>query len=147
MCGIYFSYSDRRFPQSEQEVNLSMQKIKHRGPDASGVSFFPLEDAFVALGHRRLSILDLNERSNQPFHSERYALTTALALRATSVKQVKNVFHYLKEKADMEWLMQATNDISISWSDDKKISALVDMIVKDKDLLVVAEQIQKLLAA
>ena len=31
MCGIYFSYSDRRFPQSEQEVNLSMQKIKHRG--------------------------------------------------------------------------------------------------------------------
>jgi len=75
MCGIYFSYSDRRFPQSEQEVNLSMQKIKHRGPDASGVSIFPLEDAFVALGHRRLSILDLNERSNQPFHSERYALT------------------------------------------------------------------------
>ena len=75
MCGIYFSYSDRRFPQSEQEVNLSMQKIKHRGPDASGVSVFPLEDAFVALGHRRLSILDLNERSNQPFHSERYVLT------------------------------------------------------------------------
>ena len=30
MCGIYFSYSDRRFPQSEQEVNLSMQKIKQR---------------------------------------------------------------------------------------------------------------------
>ena len=75
MCGIYFSYSDRRFPQSEKEVNLSMQKIKPRGPDASGVSVFPLEDAFVALGHRRLSILDLNERSNQPFHSERYALT------------------------------------------------------------------------
>ena len=59
MFVIYFSYSDRRFPQSEQEVNLSLQKIKHRGPDASGVSVFPLEDAFVALGHRRLSILSL----------------------------------------------------------------------------------------
>ena len=93
-------------------------------------------------------ILEGKEKPNFPQDlSERYALTTALALRATSVKQVKNVFHYLKEKADMEWLMQATNDISVSWSDDKKISALVDMIVKDKDLLVVAEQIQKLLAA
>ena len=70
MCGLVgFSFED------EPLLMQAMNCIKHRGPDASGVSVFPLEDAFVALGHRRLSILDLNERSNQPFHSERYALT------------------------------------------------------------------------
>lgn len=47
--------------------------IKHRGPDAEG-NF--LKDGF-GLGHRRLSILDLSEASDQPFTSAdgRYVMT------------------------------------------------------------------------
>jgi asparagine synthase (glutamine-hydrolysing) len=40
-------------------------RIKHRGPDAGG---HYLENGF-GLGHRRLSIIDLSEQSNQPFTS------------------------------------------------------------------------------
>ncbi len=38
--------------------------MAHRGPDAEGVWIAP--DAPVSLGHRRLSIIDLNPRGNQP---------------------------------------------------------------------------------
>ena len=39
--------------------------MEHRGPDASG--FF--NSKHVSFSHRRLSIIDLNENSNQPMHS------------------------------------------------------------------------------
>jgi asparagine synthase (glutamine-hydrolysing) len=43
-----------------------LDKIKHRGPDAEGTYI----DASVALGHRRLSIIDVSEAGNQPLYSE-----------------------------------------------------------------------------
>lgn len=42
--------------------------LQHRGPDGSGVFFKETTDASVALGHRRLSIIDLSNAANQPMH-------------------------------------------------------------------------------
>ena len=42
-------------------------QIAHRGPDANGLW---VSDAEVMLGHRRLSIIDTQEQSNQPFIHE-----------------------------------------------------------------------------
>lgn len=49
--------------------------LAHRGPDGSGVWSSP--SAFVALSHRRLSILDLSSAGAQPMRSEcgRFAVT------------------------------------------------------------------------
>ncbi len=66
MCGISgavnFHGLDNVCKNTVLKINNSM---RHRGPDADG--FF--SDEFVALGHRRLSIIGLNEASNQPMHS------------------------------------------------------------------------------
>lgn len=53
-------------------VRLMADAMRHRGPDAEGV----LSDGAVSLGHRRLSIIDLSETSNQPLRdaSGRYAV-------------------------------------------------------------------------
>lgn len=70
MCGILFtndpSISKRKFQQS-------LELLHHRGPDAEPGLLFV--DNFK-LGHNRLKILDLDDRSNQPFWSrdKRYAI-------------------------------------------------------------------------
>ena len=67
MCGIagVYGISDRsRFPEACGAVGRMVEAISHRGPDAHGVW---MDDDEVVLGHRRLSIIDRREASNQPF--------------------------------------------------------------------------------
>ena len=70
MCGIAGIFG----PKASKEVLSSMlAKQTHRGPDFTGIF---VKEAEVALGHNRLSILDLSDAANQPFHSPdgRYTL-------------------------------------------------------------------------
>ena len=71
MCGILGLYNpttaafDAKGAHSRLERGLAL--LRHRGPDAGGVRVWP--ERGLGFGHRRLSILDLNERSNQPMSS------------------------------------------------------------------------------
>ena len=65
MCGIAGFYGSET-SLSETDLKIMTDALEHRGPDAAGYFF----DGRAALGHRRLSILDLSEAANQPFHSE-----------------------------------------------------------------------------
>ncbi|MFN6570307.1 asparagine synthase (glutamine-hydrolyzing) [Dendronalium sp. ChiSLP03b] len=56
MCGIVAMFSAQE-PISESSLRLGMDCLKHRGPD--GQKFWISGDRRVALGHRRLSIIDL----------------------------------------------------------------------------------------
>ncbi|MGN7202494.1 asparagine synthase (glutamine-hydrolyzing) [Arthrobacter sp. SAFR-044] len=67
MCGISGFY-ERYSVQPRADVAAAMTaRIRHRGPDASGV--WVDEAAGVALGHQRLSILDLSHAGAQPMVS------------------------------------------------------------------------------
>jgi asparagine synthase (glutamine-hydrolysing) len=62
MCGICGEYRlDGHLP-SLQTVQAMMEKLEKRGPDHAGT----FSDGALAFGHRRLSILDLSEKGNQP---------------------------------------------------------------------------------
>ena len=62
MCGIV-GFVDKKSKKEKKEIIKKMaDRIKHRGPDAEG---YYVDDA-VALGHRRLSILDLSKSGAQP---------------------------------------------------------------------------------
>ena len=64
MCGLLGSTDSGVTPAAfEHALGL----MHHRGPDASGHEVFPRG---AQLGHTRLAILDLDERSNQPFRSD-----------------------------------------------------------------------------
>lgn len=65
MCGIT-GFISRGFEYKHLESMT--RSLQHRGPDAEG--FYHDAENGVALGHRRLSILDLSEAANQPFYSK-----------------------------------------------------------------------------
>ena len=76
MCGIAGFWSPMGFPTDRAGVLLRTMtdQIRSRGPDSSG-SWLDA-DAGIALGHRRLSILELSPAGDQPMISEsgRYVL-------------------------------------------------------------------------
>ena len=63
MCGFAGYYGAGDFNR-EEVIDQMGERIAHRGPDSKG-SFV---DDYVALGFRRLSIIDL-EGGSQPIHS------------------------------------------------------------------------------
>lgn len=67
MCGIYITNVDYK----EDRIKKKLREINFRGPDNIGVT--KIND--ITLGHLRLSILDLNIRSNQPMIYKNLSLT------------------------------------------------------------------------
>jgi asparagine synthase (glutamine-hydrolysing) len=59
MCGIYASVG---FEPDARHIDI----VSHRGPDGRGLCTFASAAGPVALGHRRLSIIDLDARADQP---------------------------------------------------------------------------------
>lgn len=72
MCGIVGYISRNR--QTEILIQEMLDTIVYRGPDSDGV--WKDENRNVALGHKRLAILDLSETGHQPMisHSGRYII-------------------------------------------------------------------------
>lgn len=72
MCGI-LGTTDKTI--SEKEMELALKEILKRGPDNQAL----IKNEYVYFGHTRLSILDLDKRSDQPFsykHGNRTILIT-----------------------------------------------------------------------
>lgn len=64
MCGINGIVSKNK--NKEKLIHEMNERIIHRGPDAEGL----FVDEVVALGQRRLSIIDLSDNGNQPIYNE-----------------------------------------------------------------------------
>ena len=65
MCGIVGFVDKRKKKEKESIIKKMADRIIHRGPDGEGY----FVDDVVALGHRRLSIIDLNT-GGQPIYNK-----------------------------------------------------------------------------
>ena len=65
MCGINGIVSKNGVIDIETRIKKMNESIKHRGPDAGGTVI--LNESRFAFGQRRLAIVDIDSRSNQPF--------------------------------------------------------------------------------
>ena len=68
MCGIAGLWAVTEPGKRESQVRTMCARMASRGPDGDG--FWHDESAGLTLGFRRLSIIDLNKRSDQPMLSE-----------------------------------------------------------------------------
>jgi len=74
MCGIFIAVKKEGCFKQEllDDFQNATNKVHHRGPDAGGSKLFDTkgEGHNLFLGHRRLSIIDLEEEANQPFSKD-----------------------------------------------------------------------------
>ena len=67
MCGIYIS----NFASDSKTIE-KLEKVKFRGPDNLSIKRF----GSIIMGHLRLSIIDLDARSNQPLTFKNLSIFT-----------------------------------------------------------------------
>ncbi|NOQ73999.1 MAG: asparagine synthase (glutamine-hydrolyzing) [Crocinitomix sp.] len=90
MCGIIGIWAKNNQGKEQiAQLPLALSSLKHRGPNNLAYKLY----SKCGLGHARLSIIDTDERSNQPFLSEggRYALVFN-----------GEIYNYLELKKDLE---------------------------------------------
>ncbi|MBL7901679.1 MAG: asparagine synthase (glutamine-hydrolyzing) [Bacteroidia bacterium] len=66
MCGITGIFNTNLKRITLDEIKLMSDAIAHRGPDGEG--YYVNEN--IALGHKRLAILDMSDKGLQPMHSK-----------------------------------------------------------------------------
>ena len=110
MCGIVAVFS-RRDPVAESTVARATQALYHRGPD--GQRHWTSADRRVALGHARLSIIDLTT-GDQPIASEdertRIIVNGELYGFEAIQKDLQNRGHRLRTKSDSEIALHLYED-------------------------------------
>lgn len=73
MCGISGLFDQARPSELHSRISKMNDAIFYRGPDDEGIW---IDECGLALGHRRLAIVDLSSAGHQPMHShnQRYVL-------------------------------------------------------------------------
>lgn len=72
MCGIAGIWNFQDHTVRSETIKRFTDSMRHRGPD--GGNYCLLNNDTLALGHRRLKILDLSEAGNQPMSYGRYTI-------------------------------------------------------------------------
>src|SRR5215475_7638296 len=111
MCGIVGFFS-RRLPLSEEAVQRATQRLYHRGPD--GQEYWTSKDRRVALGHARLSIIDLTT-GDQPIASEdgrtRIVVNGEFYGYEEIQHQLEQSGHHLRTRSDSEIALHLYEDL------------------------------------
>jgi asparagine synthase (glutamine-hydrolysing) len=111
MCGIAGYIKKNKIENGVELLKKMGASIAHRGPDSEGV-FLKDNVGFV---HRRLSIIDLSEASNQPFYSK--CKNYVLVFNG-------EIFNYKEIKADLE-----KSNIQFSTNSDTEV--LLELLIRD----------------
>lgn len=127
MCGIVGYISEEK--NKKRIIKKMTDRIIHRGPDAEG--FYT--DANVALGHRRLSIIDLSSGS-QPMFNEDKNLVVVFNGEIYNFIELRNELkkkkHKFSTKSDTEVLLHGYEE----WKEDlpKKLRGMFAFAIWDK---------------
>jgi asparagine synthase (glutamine-hydrolysing) len=120
MCGINGIFSKNPINNIEQRVLKMNESIIHRGPD-SGDKYI-LDNNRGGLGHRRLSIIDLDPRSNQPMKSNDGNFVIVFNGEIVNFMELRKLLNYdFKTNSDTEVILAALEEKNIEWLLDKAI--------------------------
>jgi asparagine synthase (glutamine-hydrolysing) len=110
MCGVSGFVNLRGEPAELGVLRAMTESISHRGPDGDGVWI----DKNIAIGHRRLSVLDLSQAGRQPMQSldGRYVISyngeiyNFLDLR----ERLQELGYYFRSRTDTEVVLYSFSE-------------------------------------
>ena len=115
MCGItgFVNYSSHKKEMAARKVRKMADAIAHRGPDEEGFYI----DEFAALGHKRLSIIDLSS-GQQPMQSSdsncHIVFNGEIYNFMEIQKELKEKGHLFRTNSDTEVILSAY----VEWGED-----------------------------
>ncbi len=116
MCGITGILSKNKISDIDSRISAMNDSIIHRGPDAG--SFFTKNN--IALGHRRLSIIDISDTSNQPMHSNSNIWHIVFNGEIYNFKEIKEELNYsFFTESDTEVIIAAVEEKGLNWFFEK----------------------------
>ena len=128
MCG--FVGFTNNIKQTKETLHKMMDTIIHRGPDSSGEYI----DDFVALGFRRLSIIDL-EFGNQPMFNEDKSLVLVFNGEIYNSRELRDVLvkrgHDFSNQSDSEVLLHAYEEFGYDFV--KELRGMFAFVIWDKN--------------
>lgn len=129
MCGIvgFTNHIDN----SNVVLSAMMDRIKHRGPDAEGKYI----DDQVALGHRRLSIIDISEAGTQPMFNEDGSIVLVFNGEIYNYQDIKKDLlkagHTFKTNTDSEVLIHGYEQYGTDLLN--KLRGMFSFVIWDKN--------------
>ena len=113
MCGLTGIFSKRSISNIEERIEAMNNSIIHRGPDAGS---FYCDNNEIALGHRRLSIIDTAEHSNQPMHSNSDRWHMVFNGEIYNYQEIKEHLSYsFNTESDSEVIIAAVDQFGMDW--------------------------------
>ena len=115
MCGIVGIFGETELPNLGNCIEKMTETLLHRGPDSSG-TWIDQENK-IALGHRRLSILELSEAGHQPMKSScgRFVLSFN-----------GEIYNHLDLRKDIERLTDDDKNLNYKWRGGSDTETLLE---------------------
>ncbi|MDB9738465.1 asparagine synthase (glutamine-hydrolyzing) [Gammaproteobacteria bacterium] len=139
MCGILgFAIKSSQISQSEFQKSLDM--LEHRGPDDSGTLF--TLDKKIALGHKRLSIIDLSKNAHQPMSDLTKDISIIFNGEIYNFQEIReqllNLEHIFKSQSDTEVILNGYVEWGPGILELLTGSFAIAIVDKKKDILILA---------
>ncbi|MBP3762121.1 MAG: asparagine synthase (glutamine-hydrolyzing) [Ruminococcus sp.] len=129
MCGIVGFTNNIQNP--DKVIGDMMDRIKHRGPDAEGKYI----DGSIALGHRRLSIIDTGAGGNQPIFNEDGNIVIVFNGEIYNYREIREELraegHVFKTNTDTEVLVHGYEEYGTNLLE--KLRGMFSFLIWDKN--------------
>jgi asparagine synthase (glutamine-hydrolysing) len=132
MCGItgFFNTAHRYRSNELKTIVIAMaDTLRHRGPDDGYI--WTDADAGIALGHRRLSILDLSDAGRQPMHSGSGRYVIVFNGEIYNYREIRKELEAESRGPSLSWRGSADTEVMLAafshWGVEEAVKRFVGM--------------------
>src|SRR3569623_1306356 len=90
MCGIAGGFWPNPASNVEPRLSAALSELEHRGPDDCGLELINTAHGTLAIGQRRLSIIDLSSGGHQPMTTADGALTLVFNGEVYNIRELRD---------------------------------------------------------